>query len=218
MATHLLEVIKTNLSRLLTMKALRRLLDEFTNLSDEVRADANKKLLDELVPEKVPMDVLLGVLRLLLEERVSIRNLPLILEAVAEARPVYQTQEGICEHVRQRLGFQLVAEMKREDGTIPLVQLAPEWEETFQTYQIEGTRGQSDVALPPEQFNRLANAVADKVTHAGETGIYPAVVTSTLRRRFIRTVLTAKGISNPVLSFDEIGLEARPSLVGLVPA
>ena len=218
LATHLLEVIKTNLSRLLTMKALRRLLDEFTNLSDEVRADANKKLLDELVPEKVPMDVLLGVLRLLLEERVSIRNLPLILEAVAEARPVYQTQEGICEHVRQRLGFQLVAEMKREDGTIPLVQLAPEWEETFQTYQIEGTRGQSDVALPPEQFNRLANAVADKVTHAGETGIYPAVVTSTLRRRFIRTVLTAKGISNPVLSFDEIGLEARPSLVGLVPA
>jgi flagellar biosynthesis protein FlhA len=43
-------------------------------------------------------------------------------------------------------------------------------------------------------------------------------VTSTRRRRFLRTVLTAKGIQNPVLSFDEIGMEAQPALVGLVPA
>ena len=218
LATHLLEVIKQNLARLLTMKSLRRLLDEFVNLSDPIRGEANKRLLDDLVPDKVPTDVLLGVMRLLLEERVSVRNLPLILEAVAEARPIYPSQEGICEHVRQRIGFQLVSEMKRADGTIPLVQLAPEWEETFQTYQMEGPRGQSDVALPPADFNRLANAVADRVSHAGETGVYPAIVTSTLRRRFLRTVLNAKGISNPVLSFDEIGLEARPALVGLVPA
>ena len=184
----------------------------FTNLSDLTRAEANKRLLDEMIPEKVPVDILLGVLRLLLEERVSVRNLPLILEAVAEARPVYPSPEGVCEHVRQRLGFQLVSEMKRADGTIPLVQLAPEWEETFQTYQVEGSRGQADVALPPDQFNRLASAVADRVNQAGETGVYPAIVTSTMRRRFLRTVLNAKGIQNPVLSFDEIGMDARALL------
>ncbi len=218
LATHLLEVIKLNLSRLLSMKAMRRLLDEFTNLSDAKRGDANRKLLDELIPDKVSVDLLVTVMRLLLEERVSVRNLPLIIEAIAEARPIYPNAEGICEHVRQRLGFQLVAELKRDDGTIPLVQLAPEWEETFQTYQIEGDRGQSDIALPPEAFNRLAGSVAEKIAQAGESGHYPAVVTSTRRRRFLRTVLSAKGVSNPVLSFEEIGMEARPSLVGLVPA
>ena len=218
LATHLLEVIKRNFARLLTLKSLRRLLDEFTNLSDPERAKANQKFLDELVPEKVPIDLLLTVLRLLLEERVSIRNLPLILETIAEARAVYPSPEGICEHVRHRLGFQLVAELRRQDGTLPLVQLAPEWEEIFNTYQVEGERGQRDVALPPEEFNRLATSVAEKIAKAGETGVYPAVVTSTLRRRFLRTVLTAKGIANPVLSFDEIGTEARPSLVGLVAA
>lgn len=218
LATHLLEVIKRNFSRLLTLKSLRRLLAEFVNLSDPSRAEANQKLLDELIPDKVPMDLLLTVLRLLLEERVSIRNLPLILEAISEGRPVYQTPEGICEHVRQRLGFQLVAELRRDDGTLPLVQLAPEWEEKFNTYQIEGERGHRDVALPPEDFNRLAGLVAEKIAKAGETGIYPAVVTSTQRRRFLRTVLTAKGIANPVLSFEEIGTDARPSLVGLVGA
>ncbi len=218
LATHLLEVIKRNFPRLLTLKALRRLLDEFVNLSDPVRAEANRRLLEELVPEKVPMDLLLSVLRLLLEERVSIRNLPLILESVAEARPVIPSPEGICEHVRHKLGFQLVSELKRPDGTIPLVQLAPEWEEKFSAHQIESDRGVGDVALPPEEFNRLANSIADRIAKAGETGTYPALVTSTRRRRFLRTVLTAKGIVNPVLSFEEIGTEARPSLVGMVPA
>lgn len=218
LATHLLEVIKRNFARLLTLKALRRLLDEFVNLSDDQRAEANRRMLDELVPDKVPMDLLMTVMRLLLEERVSIRNLPLILEAIAEARPMYSGAEAICEHVRQRLGFQLVAEMKRSDGTIPLIQLAPEWEQSFSTYQIEGDRGQSDVALPPEDFNRLANGVAEKLAKASETGIYPAIATPRHRRRFIRTVLSAKGITNPVLSFEEIGIEARPSLVGMVPA
>jgi len=101
---------------------------------------------------------------------------------------------------------------------LPLIQLAPEWEERFQTYQIDGERGHQDVALPPEEFNRLANSVSDRLAKAGDSGVYPAVVTSMRRRRFLRTVLSAKGIQNPVLSFEEIGTEARPSLVGMVPA
>ena len=218
LATHLLEVIKKNFPRLMTLKSLRRLLDEMSNLSDRDRADANRKLIDELMPEKVPVDVLLAVLRHLLSERVSIRNLPLILEAVAEGRQIYKAADDIGEHVRQRLGFQLVAEMRRTDGTIPLVQLAPEWEETFTAYQINTDRGGGDVALPPEDFNRLADALADKLSKAAEKGTYPAVVTSMRRRRFLRAVMTAKGITNPVLSFEEIGIDARPALVGLVPA
>jgi len=217
LATHLLEVIKRNFPRLMTLKALRRLLDEMTRLSDPARAEANRRLIEELVPDKVPVDLLLAVLRLLLEERVSIRNLPLILESIAEARGS-SGPEAVCEHVRRRLGFQLAAELRRADGTLPLLQLAPEWEETFTTYQIEGERGQSDVALPPDKFNRLAMNVAEKIARAGESGTYPALVTSARRRRFLKTVLGAKGVAAPVLSFDEIGLDARPALVGMVPA
>lgn len=213
LATHMLEVIRSNLSRLLSLRGLRRLLDEFVTLSDPIRAEANKRLLDELIPDKVPIDLLLQVLRLLLDERVSVRNLPLILEATAEARSLNQP-EAICEHVRQRLGFQLVAELKREDGTIPLIQLAPEWEKTFAQYQLDGAR---DVALPPDQFSRLANGLAEKFNRASETGTFPALVTSTLRRRFLRTVLAAKGITGPVLSYEEIGMEARPAMLGVVP-
>lgn len=216
LATHLLEVIRANLSRLLSLRGLRRLLDEFVTLSDGQRAEANKRLLDELIPDKVPIDLLLQILRLLLEERVSIRNLPLILEATSEARSLGKP-ELICEHVRQRLGFQLVAELKREDGTIPLIQLAPEWEKTFAMYQVEDGPMSQSVALPPEQFGRLANSLVDRFNRAAETGVSAALVTSTLRRRFLKTVLSAKGLSAPVLSYEEIGLEARPSMLGVVP-
>jgi flagellar biosynthesis protein FlhA len=217
LATHLLEVIKQNFSRLLTLKSLRRLLKEMTSVSDSRRAEANKNLLDELIPDRVPIDVLLGVLRMLLDEQVSIRNLPLILEAVAEARGQNALPETICEHVRQKLGFQLVADLQRDDGTIPLVQLAPDWEETFTSYQIDSDRG-LDIALPPELFNLLATNVAEKLNNANEDGIYAAIITNTRRRRFLRTIMKAKGIQNPVLSFEEIGADVRPSLVGIVAA
>lgn len=218
LATHLLEVIKQNFARLLTLKSLRRLLVEMTRLSDPARSEANRKLLDELIPDKVPVDTLHSVLRLLLDERVSIRNLPLILETIAEARLQTTLPELLCEHVRHRLGFQLVADLKRADGSIPLVQLAPEWEETFAAYQIDTKGGGLDIALPPDTFNRLADGVARRLSETAERGLYPALVTSTRRRRFLRTIMRARGITNPVLSFEEIGLEARPALVGVVAA
>lgn len=218
LATHLLEVIKRNFGKLLTFKSMRRLLDEMVNLSDAGRSDANRKLLDELIPERVPMETLHSVLKLLLEEQVSIRNLPLILEAIAEGRAISGNSEIICEHVRQRLGFQLVAGLKRQDGTIPLIQLAPEWEETFNTYQLDGDFSGNNVALPPDLFNKLADGLSEKVTDASERGVFPALVTSTQRRRFLKTLARAKGIAAPVLSFEEIGLEARPALVGMVTA
>jgi len=215
LATHLLEVVKRNFSRLLTLKALRRLLSEMTNISNPARADANRKLLEELVPEKVPVELLHQVLKLLLEEQVSIRNLPLILEAISEARAHTVHPEAICEHVRQRMGFQLVAELRRADGTLPLIQLAPEWEEKFATYQVDAERG-LDIALPPDLFNRLANNMAVKLDEANESGIFAAIVTNTKRRRFLKTILRAKGLVHPVLSFEEIGVDARPALIGLV--
>jgi len=55
LATHILESLRKNLSRLLTFKSLQRLLDELVNLSDSQRSEANRRLLDELIPDKVPL-------------------------------------------------------------------------------------------------------------------------------------------------------------------
>ncbi|MGJ8603543.1 MAG: flagellar biosynthesis protein FlhA [Marivita sp.] len=218
LATHLLEVIKRNLGRLLTMKSLKRLLDELSALSNPGRAEANRVMIEQTVPDKVPMDTLLQVLKLLLDEQVSIRNFQLILEAIAETRGQGHTAESICEHVRQRLGFQLVAAMRREDGTIPLVHLASDWEKRFEECEVTSDRGTPDVALPPKDFEILSKRIAEELARASQKGLFPALVTPGRRRRFLRSLLTAKGISNPVMSFEEIGLDAKPALVGTIAA
>lgn len=218
LATHLLEVIKRNLGRLLTMKSLRRLLDELCALSNPARAEANRMLIDQTVPDKVPMETLLQVLKLLLDEQVSIRNFQLILEAISEVRGHGYGAEAICEHVRQRLGFQLVAALRREDGTIPLVNLASGWEKRFSEYEVAVDRGAPDIALPPQEFEKLAKSIADELSKASQKGVFPALVAPGRRRRFLRSILTAKGIANPVMAFEEIGLDAKPALVGSVAA
>jgi flagellar biosynthesis protein FlhA len=210
-ATHLLETVQANFGRLFTRRALRKLLDEFTAPSDPARGEANRRLLDEFVPEKIPHDVLQAVLRMLLEERVSVRNLPLILEAAAEARAASLPPEEIVEHIRRRIAFHIVARLCDERGRLPLVQLGPDWEQLFAENEREGS---GDVALPPAEFNRLAAAVGAVIRRAGEQGMQPAVATSARRRRFLRQVLSAKGIQAPVLSFEEIGGHAELALVG----
>ncbi len=213
--THFLEILQNNFGKLMTRRALRKILKEFSNSSDVSRAEANKALLEEYVPDKVPVDLLQTVLRMLLEERVSVRNLPLILDAIAQGKSSFSNTEQICEFVRQQIGFQLVAPLQNSDGKVPLLQLAPEWETLFSSHEIEGPDGH-DVALGPEDFNRLAGAIKEKIEESASQGHFPAIITSTKRRRFLKTVMQAKKIKNPVLSFEEFGTERRPALVGVV--
>lgn len=218
LATHLLEVIKGHLGQLLTARGLRRLLEEMTNLQDPTRAEANRKLFDELIPDRVPLDLLLSVLKLLLSEQVSIRNLPLIIEAVADARRYSDSLDDIYELVRQRLGFQILAGLRRQDGSVPLLQLDAGWEARFSEFSTNDEGRATDVALPPDDFRRLTENTAKLVGEAAGEGSSPAIVTSTKRRRFLRTVLASKGVLAPVVSFDELAGEQNPALVGTIPA
>lgn len=216
MATHLLETIKHDLSKIISLKLLRRMLDEICSLTDTTRSEANRRLLDELIPDKVPINLLLSVLRLLLDERVSIRNIPLILETISDVRNSCSTPEMICELVRQRLSFQIIAELRDSDGNIPLIQLETDWEDKFIQYEIDSDAGA--IALPPDVFRNLTDGIAAKFSSATASGCSPSLVTTVKRRRFLHTVLDSKGIQAPVLSFEELGGATNLSLVGLVPS
>ncbi len=174
-------------------------------------------MLDDLIPEKVPLEQLHAVLRHLLDERVSIRNLPLILEAIAEGRGL-PTTEAVSEHVRRRLGFQIVADHRRADGGLPVLQLAPEWERVFDAHGVPDGRGGQDVLLPPDMLARLAANTAARLRAAAEDGQTPVIVTGSTRRRLVRALLTARSIGTAVLSYDELGADARPVVLGNIPA
>ncbi len=218
LATHLLEVIKSNFPRLLGLKSLQALLDAFTKVSSPEKAVANRRMLEDIVPSKVSTEQLLQVLRLLLAERVSVRNLPVILEALSERREAGLTPEDLVEHVRRRLATQITAGLKRSDGTLPLIQLDPQWEAAFERHQLDGPTARQEIALPPEMFHKLALGLAETIGKAAEAGNHPAIVTSGRRRRFIHEVMAARGLPNPVIAYEEIGSNAAPAILNSVAA
>lgn len=213
-STHLLETIKQNFGRLITRRSVQRIFDEFVKNSDSDRAASNRRLLDDFVPDKAPIEFVQSVFRLLLDERVPIRNLPVMLETIAEGRTMYNSAEEVSEFVRQRVSRQFVNALQNEDGSLPLIQVGLDWENTFSQHETQGQGAQTDVALPPDEFNRLAQSVVEQINNASARNLYPAVVTSAKRRRFIRAVLHAKKIRNPVLSYEEIDSGLKPLLIG----
>ena len=213
-STHLLETIKQNFSQLVTRRSVQRIFDEFCKNSDTERAASNRRLLDDFVPDKAPLEFVQSVFRLLLEERVPIRNLPVLLETVAEGRTIFNSAEEVTEFVRQRISRHFVHALQNDDGALPLIQIGLDWESTFADHETQGAGAGTDVALPPEDFNRLAQAVVEQINQATARNLYPAIVTSAKRRRFIRAVMHAKKIRNPVLSYEEIDSGLKPLLIG----
>ena len=216
LATHMLEVIQANFTLVFTRLVMLDTLDALTHISDSDRAAANRRFLDEYIPGKVSPELLLSVLRLLLEERVSIRNLFLIIETIAEVKAQASAPSRIVELVRQRLGFQIVDRLQDGQGRLPLLQLSTNWEQKFNEHEITREDGGSDIALPPEMFGELTNAVQAKLNEMAQKGVVASVATSSRRRRFLQTVLASKGMRNAVLAYEEIGSKSKPYIVGVV--
>ncbi|AXE64689.1 flagellar biosynthesis protein FlhA [Hyphomonas sp. CACIAM 19H1] len=215
LATHMLEVIQSNFSLVFTRMVMMETLEALTAISDIDRAGANKRFLDEYIPGKVTPELLLSVLRMLLTERVPIRNLFLIIETVAEAKPQGLALPRVVELVRQRLAFQIVDRLQDDQGRLPLIQLSTSWEQKFAEYEVNNENGGSDIALPPEVFGELINSVQAKLNETAQKGIVAAVATSSRRRRFLQTVLASKGIRNAVVAYEEINAKSKPYIIGV---
>lgn len=216
LATHMLEVIQSNFSLIFTRMVLLETLDALTTISDNDKAAANRRFLDEYIPAKVTPELLLSVARLLLDERVSIRNLFLIVETLAENKTVSPNLPKIVELVRQRLAFQIVDRLQDTEGRLPLIQLSADWEQKFAEHETNTEGGGSDIALPPELFGKLTSEVQSKLNDAAKQGVNACVATSSRRRRFLQTVLVSKGIRNSVLAYEEITAKTKPYIVGVV--
>ncbi len=122
MLTHLREVIRGNLSQLLSYKDMRLLVDR---LEPEYR-----RLVDEIIPSQLSYSGFQAVLKLLLAERISIRNLHLILESIAEVAPHVRRAEQLAEHVRMRMAQQICGDLS-EGGTLKVLRLGNRWDLAF---------------------------------------------------------------------------------------
>lgn len=208
--THLKEIVAGNLAQLLSYRAMRQLIER---LEPEYR-----KLVDEIVPAHMSNSGLQSVLKLLLAERVSIRSLPLVLEAIAEISPHARKPEQIAEHVRSRLSQQICGDIA-SDGTLQILRLAPKWEGDFQRSLRRDARGEvvefDFDSRAIEQFCIDASASVRKAME--EAGSFAIVATPEIRtyvRMFVERLFPAV----PVISHLEIPRTVRVKAVGLIGA
>jgi flagellar biosynthesis protein FlhA len=206
--THLGEVMRNNLSQLLSYKDVRQLLDQ---LEPEYR-----KLLDEVVPNLVSNSGLQSVLKLLLTERVSIRNLEIILEAIAEIAPFARRPEAIAEHVRVRLASQVCGELAH-DGVLTVLRLGSRWDLFFHEHMKRDAKG--DVVgldADPGQIERFSQeAIAAIQKHADQGEIF-AIVTTPDARPFVRLIIGRLYPAQPILSHLEIATSVQLRSLGTI--
>ncbi|MGP9806395.1 flagellar biosynthesis protein FlhA [Paracoccus sp. NSM] len=215
LSTHLMEVVKSNLSALMNLSALQRQIEELKSLSDPVRAERYRKYFDSTIPDKVAPETLLAILRALLDERISIRTLPMIVDAVSEFRSIEQP-EMVYELVRKRLRAQITQQFADDAGRIAALQLHPGWEAEFVRADAETGRPGSG-AMTPALSARLLEA-----TRKALASVDPAercvVVAPDHRRRMVRAVLGANGLGVPVLGLEEVDPGAELRLLATIEA
>ena len=207
LTTHLTEVLKDNMSDLLSYSEVQKLIKELT--------PEQKKLADDLIPSVVSATTVQRVLQALLKERVSIRDLPMILEGIGEAAGQSTGVTALVEHVRGRLARQLCWANRADDGSLPIVTLSPDWEQSFADALI-GSGEDRQLALAPSKlqgFIRSVRETFDRAAQSGETGV---LLTSPSVRPYVRSIVERFRGQTVVMSQNEIHPRARLKTVGQV--
>ncbi len=201
--THLSEVIRNNLSQLLSYKDMRTLFDR---LGTEY-----KRLLDDICPSQISYSGLQAVLKLLLAERVSIRNLQLILEAVAEIAPHVRRAEQVTEHVRMRIAQQICGDLM-DDGALKVLRLGGRWDLAFHQALKRDAKGDIiEFDLDPGMVEQFGTEASTAIRERMDKGHSFVLVTTPEARPYVRMVVERLFATLPVLSHLEIarGVEIK---------
>jgi len=207
LTTHLTEVLKNHMAELLSYAETKKLLDDLP--------PENKKLVEELIPSQISVTGVQRVLQTLLSERVSIRDLPAILEGIAEAVGHTKNALYITEHVRARLARQLCHANLSPSGYLPLVALSPAWEQAF-AESIVGQGEERQLAMAPSQLQQFIQQVREAFDEASAKNEVPVLLTSPQIRPFVRSIIERFRPATVVMSQNEIHASVRLRTLGQV--
>ncbi len=205
--THLTETIKDNMSELLSYAETQKLLDE--------QDSEQQKLIADLIPNQITVGGLQRVLQNLLAERVSVRDLPTILEGVSEACGYTRNVTAITEHVRARLARQISSDQANPEGFIPMITLSAQWEQAF-AEAIVGEGEDRQLSMAPTRLQEFINVVRQTFERHAMMGESPVLLTSPPVRPFVRSIVERFRPSTVVLSQNEIHAKAKIKTLGQI--
>jgi len=205
--THLTEVIKDNMAELLSYAETQKLMDELDK--------DQQKLIADMVPTQISIGGIQRILQNLLAERVSVRDLPTILEGISEGCGHSRSVMVITEHVRARLARQISDMNTNEQGFIPLITLSPDWEQRF----AESLVGQGDdrqLSMAPSRLQEFITTLRNSFERQAMAGESPVLLTSPGIRPYVRSIVERFRPMTMVMSQNEVHPKARIKTVGSV--
>jgi flagellar biosynthesis protein FlhA len=207
LTTHLTEMVKDNMPELLSYAETQKLLNE-------VDKD-HQKLVADVIPTQITIGGMQRVLQNLLAERVSIRDLPAILEGVSEACAITRNIGAITEHVRGRLARQLSETATTDAGFVPIVTLSPEWEQAF-AESIIGSGEDKQLSMAPSNLQKFISAVRQTFDRFAVMGEQPVLLTSPAIRPYVRSIVERFRPQTVIMSQSEVHPKAKIKTLGQV--
>ncbi|MBW8270704.1 flagellar biosynthesis protein FlhA [Caldovatus aquaticus] len=208
LATHLTEVVRENMAELLSYAETQKLLDELPR--------EQQKLVSDLIPAQISVGGVQRVLQALLAERVSIRDLPTILEGIQEACAAgLRAMPAILAVVRQRLARQICDAARGPQGYVAMIALSPEWEQAF-AEALVGPPEERQLAMAPSQLAEFMRRLREAFDAAAAAGEAPVLVCSGTIRAHLRAIVERFRPATQVLAQGEIHPRARIRTVGSV--
>jgi flagellar biosynthesis protein FlhA len=207
LTTHLTEIIRDHMAELLTFAEVKKLIKDLEKDTQDLLAD--------VAPQHISWSGVQRVLQNLLRERVSIRDLSAIVEAIAESAPATHDLLQITEHVRSRLARQISFQHKNADGALPIISLSPTWEQAF-AEALVGERGEKQLSLAPTKLHQFVSDVRNAFERAAREGETPVLLTSPLVRPYVRSLIERFRGVTVVMSQNEVHPKARLKSCGQV--
>ncbi len=205
--THLTELVKDHMAELLSFAETQKLLDELEK--------EQQKLIADLIPGQISLNGVQRVLQNLLAERISIRDLPTILEGISEATSSTRNILLITEHVRTRLARQLCDANVNPEGIVSLVTLSAQWEQAF-AQALVGQGEERQLSMPPSQLQEFILTVRQTFERFAMQGESPVLLTSPGVRPYVRSIIERFRPTTVVMSQNEIHAKARIKTLGQI--
>jgi len=205
-ATHLTEAIKSNAYDLLGRQELQSILDTVSR--------SHPKVVEDLIPGTLPAGVVLRVLKNLLREKVSIKNILSILETLADYGAMTKDPDILTEYVRQTL-MRIISTPYVQGNTINVLALDPTIDGMISN-SIQHTEHGSYLALDPDKSQKILMTLNKEVSNVGKKGMIPILLTSPLSRTYMKRLTERYMPDLVVLSHNEIPPDVTIKNLGMV--
>jgi flagellar biosynthesis protein FlhA len=207
MTTHLTELVKNYADELLGRQEVQTLVDNLEQLYPRV--------VKEIVPKAVPVNLLHRVLQRLLRERISVRDLLTIIETMGEYIAVTKNADILTGYVRQALGRAITKQYQDKDGSITVMIMSPDIEDKI-SRSISHTEHESFVSPDPNLVKKMVSGLQKMVTAFSASGLQPIVLCSPNTRIHFRKILEKFYPSMVILAHNEISREVNIKSLGMV--